>query len=189
MRTPLTSGGIFAVTLVLLASCGGVALRLPSSGDTGAIDAEPEQMISGREAYSAVSRHLITLDDSLERHLKLQLSEIGLIHTDSTEISSWKFTCLYRQVAEIQDSLVDEGSKGRRFIELLKVEGIDYILADLAEHPEASENPSMRLGWWEEGEGRSVVVRAVYDIRNPDRDRRCRILKASSFERQLHQLR
>lgn len=149
----------------------------------------PERQIEGRELQQKMSTYLIPLDDSGSRFLKMQFSEIGVIHTDETQLSSWKAECIEKQVRAIHEILSDATSSGRKQIEALQIEGIDYLLADISEHGEASDVPTVRKNWWEAGDQPGLVVRMVYDPREQDPEATCRILKPSSFERQLKLIR
>ena len=172
--------------LALAASGCATGFRMPGSAtETRA----PERQVEGRELQQRLSTYLIPLDDSGSRFLKMQFSEIGLIHTEETQVSSWKAECMEKQVRAIHEVLSDATSAGRKQIEALQIEGIDYLLADLSEHGEASDVPSVRKNWWEAGDQPGLVVRMVYDPREQDPESACRILKSSSFERQLKLIR
>ncbi len=176
-----------ALTLASLVGSGcATGFRMPGSSQEMRA---PERQVEGRELQQRMSTYLVPLDESGSRFLKMQFSEIGLIHTDETQISSWKAECMERQVRAIHEVLSDATSAGRKQVEALQIEGIDYLLADLSEHGEASDVPLVRKIWWDAGDQPGLVVRMVYDPREPSPDAACRVLKPSSFERQLKLIR
>ena len=135
--------------------------------------------MSGKEAYGK----LPPLAD-----LKTQISEIGVIHTEEAELSSWKWECIHQQALVLHELLQEDRGASRKQLEALHVVGVDFLLADLSEHGASSDRPSVRLLWWDGSEERGLLVRAVYDPENVDPALRCRILKSSALERQIFQL-
>jgi hypothetical protein len=140
---------------------------------------EPDRMIPGREAYSGLPQF---------SELKTQISEIGVLHSEESEISSWKFECLNQQAHILYGLLQEDRSSLRKKFEALHVVGVEFLLADLSEHGASSDRPSVRLLWWEDSDQRGLLVRVVYDPQNPTPELRCRILKSSVLERQILQL-
>lgn len=184
-KTSIPASLLILPIALALSGCA-TGFRMPGSA---AEQRAPEHKVQGRELYRRMLTYLLPLDDTGSRFLKMQFSELGLIHTDESELSSWKAECMEKQVRAIHEVLSDTSSAGRKQIEALQIEGIDYLLADLSEHGEASDVPTVRKNWWEAGDQPGLVVRMVYDPREPIPDAACRILKSSSFERQIKLIR
>lgn len=132
----------------------------------------------GREAYSKLPHF---------SDLNVQISEIGVIHTQESELSSWKWECLNQQALVLHELLGEDRGASRKQLEALQVAGVDFLLADLSEHGASSDRPSVRLIWWDGSDQRGLLVRAVYDPENVDPELRCKILQSSVLERQILQ--